>query len=116
MTKETGSVEGKGKQPLIPYWVKVIIVFFFGWVALYATRTILNPIMGDIESAFSLSKAQLGLIMSIFFIGYASMNVPAGILGDKIGKKRVLVPGVILFGSLAAVTGMMPTFFLFISA
>lgn len=21
MTKETGSVEGKGKQPLIPYWV-----------------------------------------------------------------------------------------------
>ncbi|MGU9560643.1 MFS transporter, partial [Lactiplantibacillus pentosus] len=77
---------------------------------------ILNPIMGDIESEFSLSKAQLGLIMSIFFIGYAGMNVPAGILGDKIGKKRVLVPGVILFGSLAAVTGMMPTFFLFISA
>lgn len=28
----------------------------------------------------------------------------------------MLVPGVILFGSLAAVTGMMPTFFLFISA
>lgn len=49
--------------------------------------------------------------MSIFFIGYAGMNVPAGILGDKIGKKRVLVPGVILFGSLAAVAGMMPTFF-----
>ena len=116
MTKETGSVEGNGKQPLVPYWVKVVIVFFFGWVALYATRTILNPIMGDIESAFSLSKAQLGLMMSIFFIGYASMNVPAGMLGDKIGKKRVLVPGVILFGSLAAVTGMMPTFFLFISA
>lgn len=116
MTKEAGSVECNGKQPLVPYWVKVVIVFFFGWVALYATRTILNPIMGDIESAFSLSKAQLGLIMSIFFIGYAGMNVPAGILGDKIGKKRVLVPGVILFGSLAAVTGMMPTFFLFISA
>jgi len=88
------------KKPLIPYWGKVVIVFFFG----------------DIESAFSLSKAQLGLISSIFFIGYAAMNVPAGILGDKIGKKRVLVPGVILFGSLAAVTGMMPTFFLFISA
>lgn len=104
------------KKPLIPYWGKVVIVFFFGWVALYATRTILNPIMGDIESAFSLSKAQLGLISSIFFIGYAAMNVPAGILGDKIGKKKVLVPGVILFGSLAAVTGMMPTFFLFISA
>ncbi|GGP13125.1 MFS transporter [Oceanobacillus neutriphilus] len=104
------------KKPLIPYWGKVVIVFFFGWVALYATRTILNPIMGDIESAFSLSKAQLGLISSIFFIGYAAMNVPAGILGDKIGKKKVLVPGVILFGTLAAVTGMMPTFFLFISA
>ncbi|MBY0121241.1 MFS transporter [Bacillus sp. S/N-304-OC-R1] len=100
----------------IPYWVKIVIVFFLGWVALYATRTILNPIMGDIQNEFGLSNSQLGLIMSIFFIGYAGLNIPSGILGDRIGKKRVLVPGVILFGVFAAITGMMPTFFLFMLA
>jgi sugar phosphate permease len=103
-------------KELIPYWVKVVTVFFLGWIVIYATRTILNPIMGDIQSEFGLSNAQLGLIMSIFFIGYAGLNIPSGIMGDKIGKKRVLVPGVILFGIFAAVTGMMPTFFLFMTS
>ncbi len=100
----------------IPYWVKIVTVFFLGWVALYATRTILNPIMGDLQVEFGLSNSQLGLIMSIFFLGYAGLNIPSGILGDKIGKKKVLVPGVILFGVFAAITGMMPTFFLFMTS
>ncbi|CAH8767525.1 MFS transporter [Paenibacillus dendritiformis] len=98
---------------LIPYWVKITIVFFLGWIAIYATRSVLNPVMDNIQAEFGLSASQLGLISSIFFIGYAGLNVPSGILGDKIGKKKVLVPGVILFGIFAAVTGMMPTFALF---
>ncbi|WP_080873868.1 MFS transporter [Oceanobacillus timonensis] len=106
------SHESKGR---VPYWVKAVIVFTLGWIALYATRTILNPIMDNIQVDFGLSNSQLGLIMSIFFLGYAGLNVPSGILGDKLGKKRVLVPGVILFGAFAVITGMMPTFFLFMA-
>lgn len=105
--------EPNGKKELIPYWVRAVIVFFLGWIAIYGTRAVLNPIMGNIQGEFGLSGAQLGMISSIFFIGYAGMNVPSGILGDKIGKKKVLVTGFILFGILAAVTGMMPTFGLF---
>lgn len=100
----------------IPYWVKITIVFLLGWIAIYATRAILNPVMDDIQAEFNLSAAQLGLISSIFFIGYAGLNVPSGILGDKFGKKRVLVPGVIIFGIMAAVTGGMPSFGLFMFA
>jgi len=100
----------------IPYWIKAVIVFFLGWVALYSTRAIFNPLMGDIQAEFGLSKGTVGLIMSIFFLGYAALNIPSGILGDKIGKKRVLVPGVILFGVFAAITGLMPSFFFFMFA
>ncbi|MUV38291.1 putative sulfoacetate transporter SauU [Lentibacillus sp. JNUCC-1] len=112
MAEQNVSHETKG---LVPYWVKAVIVFTFGWIALYATRTILNPIMDNIQVDFGLSNSQLGLIMSIFFLGYAGLNVPSGILGDKFGKKRILVPGVILFGAFAIITGMMPTFFLFMA-
>ncbi|MBY0121248.1 MFS transporter [Bacillus sp. S/N-304-OC-R1] len=115
MAKVLDHNEPAAKSGGIPYWIKIVTVFFLGWVALYATRTILNPIMGDIQNAFGLSNSQLGLIMSIFFLGYAGLNIPSGILGDKIGKKKVLVPGVILFGIFAAVTGLMPSFFLFMS-
>ncbi|MBD7907662.1 MFS transporter [Sporosarcina gallistercoris] len=102
------------KKELIPYWIKAVIVFFLGWVAIYGTRAILNPVMDDIQTEFSLSAGQLGMISSIFFIGYAGLNIPSGILGDKIGKKKVLVPGIILFGIFAAIAGSMPTFFLFV--
>lgn len=98
------------RKELIPYWVKVVTVFFLGWIALYGTRAVLNPVMDNIQAEFDLSAAQLGLISSIFFIGYAALNIPSGIMGDKIGKKKVLVPGVILFGVFAAVTGMMTSF------
>ncbi|WP_156857363.1 MFS transporter [Oceanobacillus sp. AG] len=108
--------EPNGKKELVPYWIKAVIIFFLGWVAIYATRSVLNPVMDNIQGEFGLSGAQLGMISSIFFIGYAGLNVPSGILGDKIGKKKVLVPGIILFGIFAAVTGMMPTFFLFMVA
>ncbi|RDU35435.1 MFS transporter [Neobacillus piezotolerans] len=110
------NVAPEASQKGIPYWIKIVTVFFLGWIAIYATRAILNPIMGNIEQEFNLTAAQLGLISSIFFIGYAGMNVPSGILGDKIGKKKVLVPGFILFGILAAVTGSMTTFGTFMFA
>nr|VUD32864.1 metabolite transport protein [Raoultella sp. NCTC 9187] len=42
---------------------------------------------------------------SVFYFSYALLQVPAGILGDKIGKKKVLIPGFLLFGAFTAVTG-----------
>lgn len=95
------------------YWIKLVTIFTLGWLVIYAARTILNPIMGDIKNTFSLNNAQLGIIMSVFFIGYTLTQIPSGILGDKIGRKNILVPSMIIFGVFMIITGIMPTFFLF---
>lgn len=58
------------------YWIKIVIVFTLGWVAIYATRTILNPIMTNIQSEFAINAAQLGLISSLFFLGYTATQIP----------------------------------------
>lgn len=109
------NLQGTRKERF-PYWVKIVAVFFFGWLVIYASRQIMSPLMGNIEGEFSLSKSQLGLIMSVFFLSYAAVQIPSGILGDKIGKKKVLIPGFIIFGLFVAFTGMMPTFFYFLTA
>ncbi|SUM30786.1 putative metabolite transport protein [Staphylococcus gallinarum] len=54
--------------------------------------------------------------MSIFFIGYTVTQIPSGILGDKIGRKKILIPSMIIFGIATAITGIMPTFLLFMIA
>ncbi|WP_223068344.1 MFS transporter [Paenibacillus caui] len=94
----------------IPYWFKIVVVFFLGWVFMYADRTILNPVMGNIKAEFGLTNAQTGLMNSVFFLAYAAVQIPSGIIGDRFSKKWVLVPGFILFGLFTGITGLASSF------
>ncbi|RIN79216.1 MFS transporter [Staphylococcus simulans] len=106
----------KANQVSNRYWIKLVAVFTLGWLVIYAARTILNPIMGNIKAEFTLDNAQLGLIMSLFFIGYTVTQIPSGIMGDKIGRKKILVPSFLVFGIFMVITGLMPSYFLFVIA
>jgi len=95
----------QSKREFLPYWWRVVAIFFLGWVAIYAGRLVLSPVMPHIEQEWGLSKSQLGLIMSLFFLAYTALQIPSGILGDIVGRKNILVPGFILFaGAIAAVS------------
>lgn len=76
------------KRKGIPAWWVTVFLFWLGWVFMYADRTVLNPVMGELEKEFGLSGTQLGVLNSVFYFSYALLQVPAGILGDKIGKKK----------------------------
>ncbi|OTP11171.1 major facilitator family transporter [Enterococcus sp. 10A9_DIV0425] len=96
------------------YWIKVVAIFFVGWILMYATRTIFNPIMGVIGEQFGLSNTQLGLANSIFFLTYAIAQIPFGIVGDKIGRKLVITIGFILLAVSTYFSGLATTFVLFL--
>lgn len=87
-------------------WWLVALMFFLGWVFIYADRTILNPLLTDIGDEFGLSKSSLGLLNSIFFLTYALVQVPSGILGDKYGRLKFIVLGFIIFGAFTGITGL----------
>jgi MFS family permease len=120
MTQIATSLEGKhsvaARRLGIPGWWITVFLFWLGWVFMYADRTVLTPVMKDIQNEFGLTATQLGFISSMFFLSYAVMQVPAGILGDRIGRKKVLVPGFLLFGVFTAVTGMAKSFWQLIAA
>lgn len=89
------------------YWKKVIIMLCLGWVTIWIYRSALTPIFPEIQETIgSYTNTQMGLISSCYFFGYTGMQIPAGILVDKLGKKKVLIPGFILFGIAAAMISM----------
>ena len=96
------------------YWKKVVAIFFVGWILMYATRTIFNPIMGVIGEEFNLSNTQLGLANSIFFLTYAVAQIPFGIIGDKIGRKLVIALGFVLLAVTTYFSGLATSFVLFL--
>ncbi len=104
----------KGVKVSKNYWMKVVLLFFIGWILIYATRTIFNPIMGVVGEEFGLSNTQLGLANSVFFLTYAILQIPSGMIGDKIGRKIVIAVGFIALAAMTYFSGIATTFVMFL--
>ena len=108
-----GQMKKDVKQNGMEYWKKIVILFFFGWTVIWTYRTVLNPILPDIKGELGVtSDASMGLIASVFFFCYTSMQIPSGFLADKFGRKVVLIPGFILFSLGALTVGFAPSLLL----
>ncbi len=87
------------KRERAPYWKQIVFVLTAGWIVIWIYRTILTPIYPIISSFFGgASDASLGNISSFYFLGYVCMQIPSGILVDRLGKKKILIPGFLLLG------------------
>ncbi|WP_438832123.1 MFS transporter [Streptococcus pluranimalium] len=96
------------------YWIRLVVLFFLGWILMYATRTIFNPIMGNVGAEFGLSNTDLGLANSIFFLTYAVAQIPFGVLGDKYGRKLVITVGFLGLAIMTFLSGLAQTFSMFL--
>lgn len=80
-------------------WKKIIFVLTAGWLVIWIYRSSFGPVFEQIGASFGgASDSQLGMISSFYFLGYVCTQIPAGILVDKVGQKKVMIPGFILFG------------------
>ena len=81
----------------------VVIMIMFVSSVVGGAMNLLVPIMGK---EFNVSASMVGLLVTSFTLTVALLSVPSGRLADIIGKKRIFVPGAILF----AIFAMMPVF------
>lgn len=91
------------KMNEVEYWKKAIFILCAGMATIWIYRSSFTPIYPQIKESLGgeASDTAMGSISSFYFLGYITIQVPAGMLVDKIGKKRVLVPSFILFAFAA---------------
>ncbi|MGX9347127.1 MFS transporter [Microbacterium sp. KNMS] len=92
----------------------VTALFSLGWVFMYADRNILSPVMTVIQEEWGLSRTELGLMSTVFFLTYALMQIPTGYIADRFGRVRVVVVGYVLFGIGTILSGFASTFLIFL--
>lgn len=97
-------------EPAARDWRPLLGAFFLGWVFMYADRSVFSPVVTEIRGEFGVSLAQIGLLSSAFFLAYAALQVPFGILAERVGRKRLLVAGFALFGLSTAASGLADDF------
>ncbi len=92
------------------YYHTVWAVLIFAWITNYLVRMGLSPVLIPIMREFHLTHSQAGLLATAFFFAYTFMQLPAGVLGDWIGKKTILVLAPLWWGLMSLGTGLAPTF------
>ena len=87
--------------------VALILLIFF--VISFLTN-ILGPIIPDIIDGFTLSIGLAGFLPFSFFVAYAVMSIPSGILVEKYREKRMLVVAFLMAFSGALLFALIPSF------
>ena len=86
--------------------ILILLIFF---VISFLTN-ILGPIIPDIVKSFDLSIGLAGFLPFSFFVAYGIMSIPAGLMVEKYGEKKVLIIAFILAFAGALLFALVPGF------
>jgi MFS family permease len=84
----------------------VLIPFGCGYYLSYLFRTVNAVISPYLVSEFDLNPADLGFLTSIYFVTFAAMQVPLGVILDRYGPRRVQTALLLVAALGAAVFAM----------
>ena len=93
------------------YYHTVWSVMMFAWITNYMVRAGLSPVLISIMDELSISYSNAGLIASALFYAYALMGLPGGLIGDRWGRKKVLVGCGLAWAVTSFLTGIAGSFF-----
>ncbi len=88
-----------------PYRYRVLILLFFLILITYLDRITISLVGVRIKAAFNLSNEQFGWVLGAFALAYALFEIPSGILGDRIGQRKVFIRIVLWWSLFTALTG-----------
>jgi ACS family glucarate transporter-like MFS transporter len=90
-----------------PRWAIVAILAGLGLVS-YLTRMNLSVAAKFMMPELNLTEIQMGQVFSAFMVGYTVCQIPAGLLADWLGPRKVLVTAVLGWGVITVLTGIIP--------
>lgn len=83
----------------------VFLPFAAGFFLSFMFRNANAVIAKDLATEFSLSASELGLLTSAYFLAFAAMQIPVGVLLDRYGPRRVTATLLLVIAAGAAAFG-----------
>jgi MFS transporter, ACS family, glucarate transporter len=88
-------------------YVLVVWLMVLSAVA-FLDRTNISIAGIQLSHEFGIDNTRLGWVFSAFLIGYASFQIPAGLLARSLGPRRVLAFAGVWWGLFTALTALVP--------
>jgi sugar phosphate permease len=83
----------------------MLSVLFVTSIVSFMDRMVMSAVVPFIAKDFDLTPLQSGVLMSVFFAGYALAQIPGGMLADRFGVRRVTTVAMLWWSAFAAATG-----------
>src|SRR5246127_2594083 len=77
----------------------VTAVVCLALAAVVAAVSSLNVALPGIARATHASQTQLAWVIDAYSLVFASLLLPAGAIGDRYGRRRTLIAGLVIFGA-----------------
>src|SRR5207245_10121584 len=90
----------------VPPYVVVWALLIIAWAANFVVRVGFSALLPSIIDELELSYTRASLLASAFFYAYVLMQIPSGLLGDRFGRRRVLLIGLVGGALAAGLTGL----------
>ena len=87
------------------YRHRVLAILFILSIITFLDRVCMNVVSKYVKADLHLDNEQYGYILGAFSLAYALFEMPTGLMGDRIGARRVLTRVVIWWSAFTALTG-----------
>ncbi len=92
------------------YRHRVLVFLFFLSIITFVDRVCISVVGNSMQEDLALSPTQWGWMLGVFSLAYGLFEMPAGILGDKLGPRRVLTRIVASWSVFTVLTGAVTNF------
>lgn len=108
-----GQPDAARPQHASPRFLPIYLAFASGYLLSYLFRTVNAVISPELTRELGLASGSLGFLTSAYFVAFAAMQIPVGMLLDRYGPRRVepvllaiAAGGALLFGLADSLAGL----------
>jgi EmrB/QacA subfamily drug resistance transporter len=87
-----------------------------GLLAVGLDITVLSLALPTLATAFGASESQLQWFVTAYTLALTAAMLPAGLIGDRLGRKRTMLGALVVFGVASAACALAPSSGIFIAA
>ncbi|WFT74189.1 MFS transporter [Halobacillus naozhouensis] len=86
-------------------YILLVFIFMLGFFERFAPGAFASDLMVE----FKITGATLGSITAVYFVTYTALQIPAGVLADRVGPKKIVSTGAIIAGLGSLIFSLSPT-------
>src|SRR2546428_10250234 len=100
MTPHTAPSANDGRR-----WL-ALVVLCAGMLMIILDQTIVNVALPSIQRDLGFSQSSLAWVVNAYLIPFGGLLLLAGRLGDLLGRKRILISGLVVFTAASLLCGV----------